>query len=168
MKNLVLSETLFSVTKESMELMDQARAVAKALETFFGKRLVSIVLFGSVARGKATPHSDIDLLLVLKDLPAGRLARRMLLDPFFEKGGRWDAINCHLRTPAEAAKISLFYYDFPSDAKVLYDTDDFMAGIIQKVADHIRKSGAVRRPWGKFYYWDLKPGAHADETFKIL
>lgn len=32
----------------------------------FGKVLVGIVLFGSEARGEATPSSDIDLLLVLK------------------------------------------------------------------------------------------------------
>jgi UTP:GlnB (protein PII) uridylyltransferase len=33
------------------------------------ERLVSLVLFGSVARGRACPTSDIDLLLVAEGLP---------------------------------------------------------------------------------------------------
>ncbi len=39
------------------------------LKKKFGKRLVSVVLFGSVARGTATKYSDIDLLVVVNRLP---------------------------------------------------------------------------------------------------
>jgi len=35
------------------------------LETFYGERLMRIVLFGSQARGDAEPGSDIDVLVVL-------------------------------------------------------------------------------------------------------
>jgi hypothetical protein len=35
----------------------------------FGNNLVSIVLFGSHARGTATKYSDIDLLVIVKNLP---------------------------------------------------------------------------------------------------
>ncbi len=35
--------------------------------------LVSVVLFGSVARGEVTPQSDIDLFIVVNDLPGGGL-----------------------------------------------------------------------------------------------
>ncbi len=38
----------------------------QALQTLYGERLVKLVLFGSQARGSATPDSDIDVLLVLK------------------------------------------------------------------------------------------------------
>lgn len=40
---------------------------------------MSVVLFGSVARGDAGPNSDIDLLVVANDLPAGQFARKRLL-----------------------------------------------------------------------------------------
>ncbi len=46
------------------ELRD--RAVAH-----YGDNLVSLVVFGSVARGTATPESDIDLLIVLREKPPG-------------------------------------------------------------------------------------------------
>ncbi len=36
------------------------------LQELYGDRLVRLILFGSHARGEATPDSDIDLLAVLK------------------------------------------------------------------------------------------------------
>ena len=38
----------------------------KELQELYGDRLVRLILFGSHARGEATPDSDIDLLAVLK------------------------------------------------------------------------------------------------------
>ena len=58
---------------------DQSRRVAEiTLEEcrrHYGGRLVSVALFGSVARGVATPESDLDVLVVAEDLVAGRLDR---------------------------------------------------------------------------------------------
>jgi predicted nucleotidyltransferase len=39
--------------------------IRAALEEAFGERLKGIVLYGSEARGEATPESDIDLLVLL-------------------------------------------------------------------------------------------------------
>jgi predicted nucleotidyltransferase len=49
-----------------------------ALEQRFGADLVSVVLFGSRARGDAKPGSDIDVLVVVRGLP-GALRRRHAL-----------------------------------------------------------------------------------------
>ena len=38
-----------------------------SLEALYGSRLVSMMLFGSHARGDAEPGSDIDVLVVLKE-----------------------------------------------------------------------------------------------------
>ena len=38
----------------------------QCLKTLYGEQLDKIVLFGSQARGDATPESDIDILIVLK------------------------------------------------------------------------------------------------------
>ncbi|MGC8720226.1 MAG: nucleotidyltransferase domain-containing protein [Thermodesulforhabdaceae bacterium] len=40
-----------------------------------------MALFGSVARGEAGPHSDIDLFVVLEETPRGMTRRRALLQP---------------------------------------------------------------------------------------
>ena len=39
----------------------------QSLKTLYGEQLDKIVLFGSQARGDATPESDIDILIVLKN-----------------------------------------------------------------------------------------------------
>src|SRR5262245_34813372 len=40
-----------------------------------GTRLVSVAVFGSVGRGTPREGSDVDVLIVVRDLPLGRAAR---------------------------------------------------------------------------------------------
>ncbi|MEM4484005.1 MAG: nucleotidyltransferase domain-containing protein, partial [Candidatus Methanomethylicia archaeon] len=51
-------------------------ALFKELLEYFGDKLISIIVFGSVARGEARKDSDIDLFLVIKDLPKSRFERQ--------------------------------------------------------------------------------------------
>lgn len=41
-------------------------ALRTALQKLYGERLVHIVLYGSHARGEATPDSDVDVMVVLR------------------------------------------------------------------------------------------------------
>ncbi len=154
-----------------MGLRAQAELFSDLLKKHFSARLVSVVLFGSVGRGNARPDSDIDLLVVIEGLPRGRTLRQAMLDPIYDtfaSQGGIAPVNCHLKTPEEAKRITLMYLDLPTDGKILFDRDDFFKKILRKVVMRIKKSGAIRKPWGKFYYWDLKPGASTEETFEIL
>jgi predicted nucleotidyltransferase len=47
-----------------------ARSVAAELRAMYGSRLKNVLLFGSWARGDAQPESDIDLLVVLDEVPS--------------------------------------------------------------------------------------------------
>ena len=63
--------------------MAPARSILEELKSLllpvFGERLQQVVLYGSVARGQETADSDVDVLLVLKDMPAyARDLRRAL------------------------------------------------------------------------------------------
>ena len=53
-------------------LVDDLRLYVEALGRHFGERLVSVVVFGSQARGEARPESDLDVLIVVR-------ARRLTL-----------------------------------------------------------------------------------------
>ena len=46
------------------------KAFIKLVQHALGDRVVSIVLYGSVARGTARPDSDVDLLLILREASA--------------------------------------------------------------------------------------------------
>jgi hypothetical protein len=140
---------------------------ARLLHTHLGPRLVSVVLFGSVARGDATATSDIDLLIVAEELPAGQLARKRLLarpDAVFEEDLERAAaaeVDTRLarivRTPAEAARPIPLYLDFTEDAVLLFDREGFFAGVLDRVRASLRRLGARRVRQGKTWYWDLKP-----------
>ena len=62
------------------------RDISKILDEFlqkckqkFGDNLISIILFGSYARGTATEYSDVDLLIIAKNLPKRRIERYKII-----------------------------------------------------------------------------------------
>ena len=57
---------MMMMEKTETEMLDQ---VVEALRAALGERLVSVVLFGSRARGDAKPESDWDLLVIAGELP---------------------------------------------------------------------------------------------------
>jgi predicted nucleotidyltransferase len=50
-----------------MSLEEITARVKRKFENLFQDDLITLVLFGSQARGEATPESDIDVLVVLRD-----------------------------------------------------------------------------------------------------
>ena len=54
--------------------------IVNALQDRFGEALISVVLFGSRPQGRALPHSDYDILVVVSDemIEKGRSVRRHL------------------------------------------------------------------------------------------
>ncbi|GIW42011.1 MAG: DNA polymerase [Candidatus Binatia bacterium] len=158
-------------------LRELARRYAKLLESTLGDRLVSVVLFGSVARGDARENSDIDLLIVARDLPRGQFARKRALagaDAAFESALREAeaaGIDTRLarivRTPEEAARVIPLYLDMTEDAVLLYDRDGFFASVLERVRASLRKLGARRVRLGKTWYWDLKPDFRPGDRIEI-
>jgi hypothetical protein len=67
-----------------------ARAVAAELAQLFGPRLVDVAVFGSYAIGTATEDSDLDLVVVLRDVESawedGRRMDDLLWDKTQESG----------------------------------------------------------------------------------
>jgi predicted nucleotidyltransferase len=150
---------------------------AELLVSVLGDRLVSVVLFGSVARGDATATSDIDLLIVAADLPSGQFARKRLLsaaDAAFERDlaqAEHAGMDTHLarivRTPHEAARVIPLYLDLTEDARLLYDRDGFFAGVLDRVRVSLKRLGSRRIRHGTAWYWDLKPDFKPGDVIEI-
>ena len=145
-----------------------AEKLVKHLLKFFGDRLVSVVLYGSVGRGEASEESDIDLLIVAEDLPKSRFERlrifSMIEEELGEDAARFSPI---LKTPEEASRITPLYLDLVEDSIILYDKDDFMRRVLDRLRRRLRELGA-RRVWrGKSWYWILKPDLRFGEVFEI-
>jgi hypothetical protein len=154
-----------------------AQRYSELLVARLRERVVSVVLFGSVARGDASSSSDIDLLIVAEPLPSGQFARKALLadvDAAFEKDleaaasmgveGRLARI---VRTPREARRFIPLYLDFTEDAVLLHDRDAFFANVLEGVRRSLRRLGARRVRLGSEWYWDLKPDFRPGDSFEI-
>ena len=135
----------------------------------FGDRLVSVVLFGSIARGNWSKDSDIDLLVVAEGWESKPVWERLRELRKAEKGlevspeylraieaGYTPVIQPYPLSKDEARKFHTFYLDLVLEGIVLYDKESFMAEVLRSVKQRLEKAGAVRvtLPSGQ-YYWIL-------------
>lgn len=100
--------------------------VMEALQRGLGDNLVAVALFGSRARGDATPDSDWDLLLIAHNLPERPLSRHFYLKSLLPK--EWRArISLLAKTSGEFdARLTSLYLDIALDAIVLYDPQGYL------------------------------------------
>lgn len=145
---------------------------------FFGENLVSIVLYGSLARGEIKKDSDIDLLIVSENLPKERLKRQDIfmkmergvdeeIKRIYEKWGIYPYISPILKTKEEANILSPLYLDMVTDARILYDKDDFFKKVLAKLRLELELLNAKKIKVGKKWYWDLKPDYKSGDVISI-
>lgn len=145
----------------------------------FGDRVVSVLVFGSVARGTARPDSDIDLCVVIRDLPPSRYRRHQLLAPVLAavRSGRTygDAIrrgytpdfSVLLYTPDEVKDPKPIFLDMIEEAVFILD-DGTMKTKLESLRRRLRELGSrkVTLPDGT-YYWLLKPDLQFGEVIAL-
>ena len=135
-----------------------ALRLVEALRAAFAERLVSVVLFGSHARGEAKPESDLDIFLVVKGLPEGPLerigeVRRPLAGRFRER------VAFIAKTPEEVlAGLPSLYLDLALDGRVLFDTGFFRdrQAVLRRLIEEAGLRRVVRD--GEYYWeWETPP-----------
>jgi hypothetical protein len=143
----------------------------------FKDDLISVVVYGSVARGDNRNDSDVDLLIIMKNLPKDSMLKRIRLfetkvedklnlDEYW-KMGYYISLSPVLKTPEEAEKFSPPYLDMVYDAVILYDSNYFFTRILQKLRDRLKELGAERVRMGKKWYWVLKKDSRFGETVEL-
>ncbi|MGC8849398.1 MAG: nucleotidyltransferase domain-containing protein [Candidatus Bathyarchaeia archaeon] len=146
----------------------------------FGESLVSVVVFGSVARGKPKPGSDIDLLVVARNMPKGMMDRMELMAKLMIKLEGTDVnrklrergvsawVQFHPLKPEEAKLHRPIYLDMVDDAVILLDRDGFIENILMGLKKRLRALKAKRVYLGDgSWFWDLKPDIKRGEVVEI-
>lgn|GEM_PF-330321 len=157
--------------------MALARSYCDALKRHFGDRLISVVLYGSTARREHTRTSDIDVLIVAKDLPPSHRERNRtlvaienelvpMMDSLYDKGIQ-TGFSTKIKTPEEAGRFTPLYLDLTQDAVILYDRDGFFSHVLEKLRSKLKALGARRVQLGKVRYWHLKPDYKWGEEIEI-
>ena len=135
----------------------------------FGDRLVALLVFGSVARGTARPDSDVDLCLVIRDLPTSRYRRHQSLSPVLEELRRAPAytglaqlgytpdIAAILYTPEEIVETKPIFLGMVEDGVMIVD-DGTLGGKLASLRARLRELGSRKVTLDDgTSYWLLKP-----------
>ena|GEM_PF-2304962 len=122
--------------KIKLNKMNLAKRYVELLKPVFDDNLVSIFLFGSVARGEDTATSDIDLMTILKKPPTIHQVRKLgEIGRFNEIRGRGEFRKISCVAVSQGRFLELAREGAPREAVnplreavVLYDTD-FISGL---------------------------------------
>lgn len=164
--------------KEYQKILDM---FLNLLKEEFHEDLVSLVLYGSIARGEGGLFSDIDLLIIL-DHPHRNYHRRMdqILDieerlkqsEDYERTknrmGQEPYFSFLIFSKREAQENRYVFLDMIEDAKILYDKDNFFKKRLQAMKLRLKELGSEKvfledGSW----YWDLKPDLKIGEVFSL-
>ena len=141
-----------------------------------GGQVISIVLYGSVARGDAKTVSDVDLLLVLEEAPPVYRERLQSLLPILRRLRRqscWKKLEARHIFPSpsvvilsreEADQNRPLYLDMIEDARILLDREGFFQNRLNILQNRLGKLGAQKIQRNDGWYWDLKPDLKPGEV----
>jgi predicted nucleotidyltransferase len=148
-----------------------------AVRERYGERLAACAVYGSVGRGTMREDSDIDILVVARALPRGRLERMEEFRAVEERvtpllgaeapGTAPIELSPVFKTPRELEAGSPIFLDMVEDARILYDPEGILVGFLDRLRARLARLGS-RRIWrGNAWYWDLKPDYQPGEVFDI-
>nr|MDO8135600.1 nucleotidyltransferase domain-containing protein [Candidatus Njordarchaeum guaymaensis] len=142
--------------------------------------LISVVLFGSVARGKGKKESDIDFLIILQDASDDHYER---LKPFVDielgmrknasyqrylREGLMPCLSYLILSKREADENQYVFLDMVEDSIVLFDSSNYFKGRLSALKKRLSSLGSkkVLLEDGS-WYWDLKPDLKLGEEFVL-
>ncbi|MEW6685706.1 MAG: nucleotidyltransferase domain-containing protein [Candidatus Edwardsbacteria bacterium] len=120
--------------------------IVKALQENLGTHFRACALFGSFAKENPSPQSDIDLLVVTKELEQDRIKRRVriyrALKEVKKKLGRdFSIVDLELE---ELKDLTLLLVNIAEEGIILYDQEKELTRLFQKIKSAVEKAGLVR------------------------
>ncbi len=151
--------------------------IVEICRDIYADNLVTVAVFGSVGRDTPNPYSDIDLLIVVDNLPVGRLKRvfqfaavEEQFEPWLKQmkeEGVYTSLSPVIKTPGEINRGSLLFLDMTVDALILYDRDDFFHNYLAELRKRLQELGAYKLQHGERWHWVLKPDYQVGDVFEI-
>jgi len=143
--------------------------------------IISVVLYGSVARGDAESTSDLDLILVIEDPPSlyEKSTQRFILkvedslkssEEFrnLVKRGLYPELKPIILSRSEANMNRYIYLDMIEDANILFDKNNFFKERLEILKRRLKELGSKKVELeGGGWYWILKPDLKFGEVFEL-
>lgn len=140
--------------------------IYRAIE-YYGDLLVGFAIFGSYARKENRKNSDLDMLIILKNVQGFskrikefvdnvELKCEMIAQQLYEKEEIHCELSPYILSREEALKLQPIYYDFVAHHIIIYDPEKTISRIIESTRNILTKSRAKKIMHGNVYEWDLK------------
>ncbi len=130
--------------------------------------LVSIVVFGSFARGDVREGSDLDVLIVVRNLQGDRLRLSATLSRSIDPPpGFPRPISPVVLTVDEVKMHPPILLDMVEESIIVYDRDNFMRKLLEGLRRKLTEMGARRIKTENGWYWILKPNVKLGEVVEI-
>jgi HEPN domain-containing protein/predicted nucleotidyltransferase len=144
----------------SAEIPSRLQEVRDALRTArLPFQIAGVVAFGSSATGKATPVSDLDLLVIARGLPAKRHRRTREIVEIKRALSDFPVdvlLLNHREAQSNFENHNPLFLDVAEDGIILLDEEDFLAKAIAEVRQHIHRRGIERTEQG--WRFPVEPG----------
>lgn len=122
-----------------------ADRVCLALQVGLGNNLVSLVLFGSRARGDARQDSDWDFLVIAHGLSQDVFDRHISLKRLLPPDVR-GTTSLLARTPTEfETAFSALYLDIATDGQILFDSNQYIHNKLKNIQQWTTELGYIRQ-----------------------
>lgn len=143
----------------------------------YGDHLVSLVVFGSYARGEQRFNSDLDILVILDEAYPIKSRFKRVGDfvAFVEnqvddlramcEGERiYMEISPFIVTSKEALFFNPLYLDMVQSSLIIEDKNDFFLKILHRTKSSMQKWGSQKKQIGNNWYWEIKKGLTWNEV----
>ncbi len=134
----------------------------------YGENLVSVVVFGSVARNTFIEESDIDLLILCKKLPKSRIERlrkfekvENKIEKLAEKLGIKNLQINPIITTLKKIEGNPILLDIIRNSKILYDRDNSFSKYLSFLREKIENKIMFREG-----YWMIKGKSSFDKLLR--
>ncbi len=165
--------------KRFPELLEKAiRSYLDILKKCFGDKLSGVLIFGSVAKGKATKDSDIDFLVLLDDSyehdPIEEMAKRFKdyiqkidHEEFMRRNLPYTPMSLYYKEK-ELRENPVILLDIQEQGIIIFDKEGKLEKIINDFKRWMKSHGTRKEYINEHgYYWILKPDLKPGEELEI-
>ncbi len=167
------------LTELQRYILTLANKIVEILKDSYKERLTSVCLFGSSVRGTLRDGSDIDFLVVIKEVKMSYHKRIKEIIPLLDairalrEYEELENFKLHIEpcflvfTADEIKDHPPILLDISQEGLILFDKENFLRKQLTQVKEALVRLGSRKKITPHGHYWTLKPDIKPGEIINI-